>query len=45
MGDSSVTQISELPDLEDRICVLESMIEELLGQKHGKGELEVVTTT
>lgn len=45
MGDSSVTQISELPDLEDRVCVLESMIEELLGQKHGKGELEVVIPT
>jgi uncharacterized small protein (DUF1192 family) len=45
MGDSSGTQILELADLDDRICVLEEMIEDLLGQKYSKGELEVVSDT
>jgi hypothetical protein len=42
MGDSTVAQISELPDLEDRIDVLEVLIQDLSKPKINKAELEIV---
>ncbi|OMJ76498.1 hypothetical protein SteCoe_24120 [Stentor coeruleus] len=42
MGDSTVTQISELPDLEDRIDVLEVLIQDLSRPKINKAELEIL---
>ena len=42
MGDPQASQILEIDDLEDRISVLESIIEQLKNPKLTKGELEVV---
>lgn len=42
MAELPGVQIQEIPDLEDRIDVLESIIEDLQRPKLSKGELEVV---